>query len=158
MAQQQNTTNYTPLLIAAGVLLVWDKIFGKSEGEKQSEAEQKKLDDAPQTNNPTLENYKPPVKNIPKGATLFRKSATKILLQSAKDIKNSIGLFTDDEAKIVNAFKRAITKTEINLIARYYSALYKRDLMFDIKDNLSAKELLPIYKYINSLPDYTRLK
>jgi hypothetical protein len=41
MAQQQNTTNYTPLLIAAGVLLVWDKIFGKSEGEKQSEAEQK---------------------------------------------------------------------------------------------------------------------
>jgi hypothetical protein len=89
---------------------------------------------------------------------LFRKSATKILLQSAKDIKNSIGLFTDDEAKIVNAFKRAITKTEINLIARYYSALYKRDLMFDIKDNLSAKELLPIYKYINSLPDYTRLK
>lgn len=159
MAQQQqqsgNNDTMKWVVIIGGGLLFYDKIFGKSKEEKQSEAEQSKIEDAPQAKNPTLENYKVE-KKAPKGYVYIRKNAARILSQSAKDIKASFGVFNDDETKIVNAMKRAVTKPEINLLSRLYSALYKRDLMYDLKDNLNSKELLPIYKYINSLPEYTK--
>lgn len=157
MPQQQQQSNDTMkwLIIAGATLLLYNKIFGKSEVEKQSDAEQSKIEDAPQKNNPTAENYKPE-KKAPKGYVYIRKVAKGLMTQSARDIKTSIGMFTDNEAKIINAFKRAATKPEINLLSKIYAVTYKRDLMFDLKDNLNNKELLPIYKYINGLPDYTK--
>ena len=74
-------------------------------------------------------------------------------IDAARDIKNAFGLFNDDEAAIVRAFKKALTKQEINLISRSYSALYKTDLFFDISNRLNIKELEPIYSYILKLPE-----
>lgn len=161
MAQQvqQSGNNDTMkwVVIIGGALLFYDKIFGKSKETKESEAEQSKIEDAPQAKNPTLENYKPDKKK-PIGTVYIRTGSQRLLGQSAKDIKASFGFFNDNETKILNAFKRAVTKPEINLLSRLYSALYKKDLMYDIKDNLNAKEILPIAKYINGLPEYVKGK
>lgn len=156
-SQGMNPAN-TQLLIFAGFgLLFYNKIFGKSEKEKEAAAEEKKLDDLPVDTNPLMQTYKP--KNPPKGYWILRrknKVAQSQATQAAREIKAAIGTFTDDESKIVNAMKRAVTKSEINLIARIYAALYKRDLNYDLKDNLGKNELLPIFKYINKLPDFIK--
>lgn len=156
MAQQQQSNDTMKWVIIGGAaLLLYDKIFGKSKDEKESKAEESKIEDAPQKNNPTAENYTT-TKKAPKGYVYMRKIAPKLMTQSARDIKSSFGTFDDDETKIINAFKRAATKPEINLLSKIYSATYKRDLMFDLKDSLNAKELLPIFKYINGLPEYVK--
>lgn len=151
----------TPAILVGAGLFFYNKIFGKSESEKGAEREESKIDTQDLKKNPFAENFTPskPKKSLRPGEYYYRrKTAPALMNKSAQEIKKAIGIFTDDETAIVNAFKRAITKTEVNLIGRNYSAMYKRDLMFDLKDNLNAKELLPIFSYINKLPDTTFLQ
>ena len=150
------------LLIGGLGLLVYNKLFGKSKEEKQTEQEESKLESLPLQNNPVSSQIYTPVKKAPTGFIYVRSDKTKpavpkgYLGLAAKQIRDAIGTFTDDETQIVAGIKKAATKAEINVIARVYETLYKRDLMYDLKDNLSKKEMLPILTYINKLPDYIK--
>lgn len=159
--KKDNTTTY---IIVGGVLVlvIWDKIFGKSEEEKKLNKEEEKLEALPATKNPTNANY-----------TITKKPADTIIIRTTKTIpavpgdyfskavvalKYAIGTFTDDEAAIVAALKKAVTKSELALMVKVYNQLFKQDLFTVLKDNLNAKELLPIYSYITKLPDYIKGK
>lgn len=156
---EEKTDNTTKYLIAGGIALVfvWDKIFGKSEEEKKADKEEEKISLLPPEKNPLQESFKPT--KPPAGRILFRTTKTvpaipgDYLSKAATSIKFAIGKFTDDESAIISAMKRAATKTELNLIARTYAAVFKRDMWFDLKDNLNAGEMLPILQYVNKLPD-----
>jgi hypothetical protein len=151
----------TVLLLAGAGLFIINKIFGKSEAEAKAETEEKKLLDVEPSKNPLTENYKPAAK-IPPGFIMIRTNKTtpgvpsNYFSKAVIDIKNSIGTFTDDESKILASIKKAATKYEVNLMARTYSTLYKRDLLFDLKDNLNSKEILPILTHINKLPAFIK--
>ena len=73
--------------------------------------------------------------------------------QVAKEIKDSFGVFNDDESRIYAAVKRARTKTMFSQIVSAYRDLYKADLYSVLKDKLSENELFVIVKYVNGLPD-----
>lgn len=159
MAKSQGMNPQTVQILVLGGfgLLFYNKIFGKSDETKKAEAEEKKLDDAPLEKNPLMQTYKP--LKPKKGYWILRRKndvGKNQALMAAREIKAAIGYFQDDETRIINAMKRAVTKSEINLISRLYAALYKKDLNYDLKDNLSKKELLPIFSYINKLPDFVK--
>lgn len=151
----------TILLIAGAGLFLINKIFGKSKEDAQAESEEKKLTDVEPAKNPLAESFKP-IDKKPAGTIIIRTTKTVPAVPSGYfskaviDIKNAIGTFTDDESKIMAAIKKAATKYEINVMAKTYALLYKRDLFYDLKDNLSTKELLPIMQHINKLPLYIK--
>lgn len=157
-----DSTTINILLIGGLGLLVYNKLFGKSKEEKETEKEESKLDALPLQNNPVSSQLYTPTKKAPAGYIYVRSTTTKPAVPSgylgsaAKKIKDGIGTFTDDESAIVAGIKMAATKAELNVIARVYDMLYKRDLMYDLKDNLSKKEMLPILTYINKLPEYIK--
>ncbi|MEO5350743.1 MAG: hypothetical protein H7836_14030 [Magnetococcus sp. YQC-3] len=164
MANNNNTSGLntpTILLIGGSILFFWDKIFGKSEADKKAEAEEEKLTNVEPSKNPLTESFKP-VSKIPPGNIILRTTKTNPAVpagyfsKAVIDIKNAIGTFTDDESKILSSIKKAATKYEINLMSRLYTQLYKRDLLFDLKDNLNAKEITPILTHINKLPLYIK--
>lgn len=148
------------LIIGGGALFLFDKFFGKSESEKKTDEQENKLDLLPPDKNPLNQQYAP--SKIPKGTIIIRSTKTKPAVpagyfgHAAKGIKDAIGTFTDDESAILANVKKAATKSEVAVISKVYSVLYKRDLLFDLKDNLNSKELLPILTYINKLPDYIK--
>lgn len=147
-------------LIGVFGFMFYDKIFGKSKTDKEAESEEKKITDLPNEKNPVSLAYV--AKKAPAGYILYRNTKTSpsipanYLSNAAIEIKNAIGKFTDDEAGIINAIKKAATKFELNLIAKVYSVLYKRDLWFDLKDNLNNKELLQITSYVNKIPEFIK--
>lgn len=157
-----DSTTVNILLIGGLGLLVYNKLFGKSKEEKATEKEEEKLESLPLQNNPLSSQTYTPTKKAPAGFIYVRSTTTKpavpsgYLGKAAKQIKDAIGTFTDDEGQIVAGIKMAATKAELNIIAKSYEILYKRDLMYDLKDNLSKKEMLPILTYINKLPDYIK--
>lgn len=163
MAEQKkdNTTTY---IIVGGVLIlvVWDKIFGKSEEEKKLEAVEEKLEKLPATENPTNANYQ--ITKKPKDTIIIRTTKTvpavpaDYFSKAVVALKLAIGNFSDDEAAIVAALKKAVTKSELALIVKVYNQMFKQDLFTVLKDNLNAKELLPIFTYVNSLPNYIKGK
>lgn len=147
------------LLYALGGYILYNRFFGKKAEDVQAEAAASNIKALPIANNPLqTETYKPTTQAKP-GTIFFRTDKTNpsvpktYFIDAARDIKNAFGLFNDDEAAIVRAFKKALTKQEINLISRSYSALYKTDLFFDISNRLNIKELEPIYSYILKLPE-----
>jgi len=152
-------TEYIKLgLYALGGWLLYNRFFGKDRADREAEAASNVINQLPIDKNPLqTESYKP---KAPAPNTIaFRTDKTTpavpktYFVDAARDIRDSFGVFNDDEAKITRSIKKALTKQEVNLIARSYSALYKKDLFFDLNDKLNLKELAPIYKYINELPD-----
>ena len=160
MAEQKDNTGMYLIAAGVGVLFLWDKIFGKSEEEKKLDTEEKKLDDKPPAANPTTNVFTQG--KIPKGTIAIRTTKTKPAVppdyfsKAVVALKLAFGTFTDDETAIVAAIKRAATKSELNLMFKIYNLLYKRDLMYDLANNLNAKERLPIITYINKLPEYIK--
>lgn len=148
------------LLIGGAALLFYDKIFGKNAEDKKAEQEVSQFDEQPIKDNPLQPSYVPP--KIPKGYIGLRTTKTVPSVpagyygKAVASLKLSFGTFTDDETDIVNALKQATTKPELSVIAKTYSTLYKRDLFFDLKDNLGAKELVIIFTYLNKLPNYIK--
>lgn len=151
----------TVLLIAGGGLWLINKFFGKSAADTKAESEEKKLTDVEPSKNPLTESFKPLTKK-PAGTIIIRTTKTVPAVpagyfsKAVIDIKNAIGTFTDDESKILASIKKAATKYEINIMSKLYTQLYKRDLLFDLKDNLNNKEMIPILSHINKLPLYIK--
>ena len=145
-------------LYAIGAYILYNRFFGKKtediEAEKAS-ATIKGLE--PKSNPLQTETYRPAVKQP--GFIYFRtdKTAPSVpktyFLEAARDINNAFGIFNDDEAAITRAIKKAITKSEVNLISRAYSVLFKKDLFYQLNNKLNKNELEPIYNYILKLPD-----
>lgn len=159
MAEEKKDDSIKWLVIGGLALFAYDKFFGQSKEEKESAKEESKIVDAPVAKNPLTQAYTGSGSGkLPKGYTYIRSAAKPALGQAAKNIKKAIGTFTDDESKIIAAIKTAVTKPEVNLITRMYSFYFKRDLLFDLKDNLNAKELAPIFSYINKLPVWVKGK
>jgi len=168
MAVAKKTSGLDPELMKWGALLlggyfVFDHFFGKSKETKESEAEEKKITDLPPDKNPLNDGFRP-ISKMPAGNIIIRSTKTipsvpaNYFSSAVVQLKNAIGTFTDDESAIISALKKAATQFEINIMAKTYQVLYKRDLMYDLKDNLSAKELLPIYQHINKLPYFIKGK
>jgi hypothetical protein len=151
----------TVLLIAGGALFLINKIFGKSESDTKAESEENKITDRPTDKNPLLDSFKP-LTTKPAGTIIIRGVNTipavpaNYFSSAVVMIHNAIGTFTDDESAIMTAIKRAATQYELNAMAKVYAILYKKDLLTDLKDNLSSKELVPIYQHINKLPLYIK--
>jgi hypothetical protein len=67
-------------------------------------------------------------------------------------IENAIGIFYDDEAEIVSAFRVLKYKNQVSYLSFKYAQRFGRDLLTDLQKNLDAEELKPIYDHINKLP------
>ncbi len=158
MASEEKNNNTQTVIIIGAALLLWDKLVGKSEDEKKAEEEAKKLLNVPQEKNPTLENFKVPAK---KGYAVMRKNIGTVLGPNAATIKKAIGngyfVGMEEQSTILTALKKCITKTEMNILFRTYSALYKRDLLTDLQANLYPVNLEKAFAYINTLPNYIKL-
>jgi len=147
------------LLYAAGAYILYRRFFGKDKEDKAADEASSQILNLPINKNPLqTESYKPTTPPAA-GKIYFRTDKTSpavaktYFVDAARDIKESFGIFNDDEARIIRSIKKALTKQEVNLIARAYSALYKKDLFFDLKDRLNKKELQPAFSYILSLPE-----
>lgn len=146
------------LLYALGGYLLYNRFFGKKQEDLEANQASNEIRNLPIQKNPLqTESFKP---TIPKPNTItFRTDKTSpsvpktFFVDAARDIKESFGVFNDDEARIIRSLKRARTQQEINLIARSYSALFRKDLFYDLNDRLNKKELAPIYQYILKLPN-----
>jgi hypothetical protein len=135
----------TQLLIGAGVMAAayffiirpLTKAFGKSDDEIKTDA---LLDDVNKFFNPN-----------------FWRTGGRILTDASawnltEKIYDGIGTFYDDEAEITAAFKALRYKNQVSYLAYKYQERFGRDLLTDLKKNLSADELAPIYAYIKTLP------
>jgi len=67
-------------------------------------------------------------------------------------IHNATGIFYDDEAEIISAFKILKYKNQISYLSYKYQERYGRDLLTDLQKNLNADELKPIYDHIKKIP------
>lgn len=146
------------LLYAVGAYMLYQRFFGKKIEDIEAEKASAAIKNLEPKNNPLqTETYKPSAK--PAGFIYFRTDKTNpaipktYFVEAARDINKSFGIFNDDEAAITRAIKKAITKAEVNLISRAYSALYKEDLFYKLNNKLNKAELEPIYNYILKLPD-----
>jgi len=147
------------LLYAIGGYILYNRFFGKDKEDREADAASAAVNQLPPANNPLqTETYRPKAAAA-SGMIYFRTDKTKppvpktYFVDAARDIKESFGIFNDDEARITRSMKKALTKAEVNLIARAYSALYKKDLFFELNSRLNKKELQPIYSYILALPE-----
>ncbi len=155
MAEQAKDETMKYVVIFGGAILLWDKIFGKTEQEKAAAKQEQILTQVPQDKNPTLENYKLPPK---KGYAIYRKNAGSILGNAAREIREAIGHgHFVNSSKILAQMKRAVTKTEVNILFRSYNTIFKRDLLNDLKVNMPAGGLSQVLEYINTLPNYIKV-
>jgi len=145
------------LLYALGGYLIYNRFFGKKAEDREAEQASDEVRNLPIDKNPLqTETFKPPVNKS--NFIAFRTDKTSpsvpktFFVDAARDIKESFGVFNDDEARIIRSIKRAKTQTEVNIIARSYSALFRKDLFFDLNNKLNKTELAPIYTYILKLP------
>lgn len=166
MAAKDNNNAMTAAIIIGGALIFYDKIFGKSQEQKQLEQEastsKSKVTSqtTPVAQDPTLDSYVAP--KPPKGYTVLRKKLGTVFADAAKQISKAIGnnviITSYNRAQIVDAVKQALTKPEINLLWRTYKSVYKRDLTYDLDQALKndPDTIKEIYSYINKLPNYTK--
>lgn len=71
----------------------------------------------------------------------------------AKQIKDSWGLWNDDEATIFNVFHDKIKMlTQVSQLAKTYSNLYNENLLTVLKQNLSKKEFNQLWQGIKDKP------
>jgi hypothetical protein len=70
----------------------------------------------------------------------------------AAHIRDSFGVFNDDEARIFGVFRQIKYQTNVSQISYAYSLSYGRDLHSDLRDYLSEKEMAEVYQIISSKP------
>lgn len=157
--QQQAPTNYTPFLIAAGVLLLYNKIFGKSETEKAAATQEKSITDVPLSKNPFTTEFV--VGARPKNTITARTTKTYpavpsgYYLTAAKMFDEGIHWYKrNDASKMIAALKMAKTKGEISIMADTYKFFFKKDLWVTMKDAFTDEHLLEALQYVNKLPNY----
>jgi len=71
----------------------------------------------------------------------------------AKQIKESKGLFNDNEAKLWSALKRIQFKTQAGVVAYWFSRIYGEDLTQYLNGFNTKSEMAKIYDYLNGLKD-----
>lgn len=89
--------------------------------------------------------------------TFWKLSPTKQYTSSQADnladhIWNAFGLFNDDEAKIFGVFRTIKFQTNVSQIADSFSKRYARDLLSELQDRLSEKEMNQVYEIISQKP------
>jgi hypothetical protein len=98
---------------------------------------------------------------IPKGTSyllLTGASANAI----AKQIYDAFGVFSDDEIKVKDAFRKFKTQAQVAQVAQIFSNVYGRDLLAYLKDGygfspaagLSDADYEEILKLVDKLPKY----
>ncbi len=71
----------------------------------------------------------------------------------AKQIKDSWGLWNDDEASIFSVFHDKIkTLSQVSQLAKTYSNLYNKNLLMVLKQNLSKREFDQLWQGIKDKP------
>lgn len=70
----------------------------------------------------------------------------------ADHIKNSFSIWGDDEARIEGVFRQIKYQTNVSQIADQYTKNYGRDLLSDLIDRLSTKEMENNYYIISQKP------
>lgn len=73
-------------------------------------------------------------------------------IKLAKQINDAFGVTGDDEASIYDVFKSLKTKFQVSMLSFYYSAVYKVDLFNELRDRLSADEMLVIINIVKKMP------
>lgn len=69
----------------------------------------------------------------------------------AKDIKNAFGVFNDSEEQTYGAFKQIANLAQLSYVVERYYSLYKSDLLGDLENSLSKKELHNILVFTETL-------
>lgn len=126
-----------------------------SEETKQfNEAVSKAKEDSAKAGSPWNVNF---YKQAPAGAKLLTVSSADAL---ARQLWNAQGLFNDDEAAAVNAFKQLSAKSQVSFLCERFSILYGKDLFTWLTKWMQSyiggadPELKYITDYVNSLPNY----
>lgn len=70
----------------------------------------------------------------------------------ARQINDSIGTFSDDEAKIIAVFRPIVNLIQLSEISWMYNETYKEDLFTTLYKNLSITEMKIIKKIVTKLP------
>lgn len=158
MAQQQQQTNYTPWILAGFGLLAWNKLFGKDPEDKKEEViENKFLGQKNEYNplSPSTYSLKDDAKNrgfkVTPGMTVSMGIDLDKVKAIAKQINGAIGIIYNDKSTLQGAFKEIPTRYAVWGVAKWYNTIYKRDLLFDLKDSTKA-QATAIYDYIDKLP------
>ena len=73
--------------------------------------------------------------------------------QYAKDIKNSLGIFNDNEELIYTTFGKLKCKYNISEIAESFYELYGKEMLPAILAKLNSKEMTILNTIINKLPE-----
>ena len=115
-----------------------------------------------QENKGNKENAFSPVfyKQSPSGAKLLSKKSADFF---AKQIKDAMGTFSDDEAKIYGVFRSLKTQSQVSFLADRFQQLYQSDLLDYLKrgasnwnagSGLNSDELNQVITIVNKLPKY----
>lgn len=156
--QQQQQTNPTPWILAGFGLLIFNKLFGKDPGdEKEEEIENKFLGQKNEYNplSPSTYSLKDDAKNrnfkVPSGMTVAMGIDLPKVKAIAKQIYGAIGVIYNDKSTLQAAFKEIPTRYAAWGVAKWYNTIYKRDLLFDLKDSTRTQATM-IYDYLDKLP------
>ena len=144
-----NKTDYSGYILPIGALIIAYIVLKRFGIVKDTAAQQQQ---AGQILTPYFnENYWRELGKSRPGAKVVLLT-TKGLDDITKAIYDSIGVFYDDESKLISAFKRMKYKSQISQAAGAYRQKYKKDLAAHLVENLSADELSFIYAYTDNLP------
>ena len=75
-------------------------------------------------------------------------------LTYAKMLKDSKGVFNDDEAKVYGVFQSLRTKAQISFLAKVFFDVYQQSLLSYLLSFLSDSEMVNVAKICNKLPAY----
>lgn len=75
-------------------------------------------------------------------------------LTYAKMLKDSKGVFNDDENKVYGVFQSLRTKAQISFLAKVFFDVYQQSLLSYLLSFLSDAEMVNVAKICNKLPAY----
>lgn len=158
------------MLVVAIIIFVVIKISQGAGGLLEAlgfkrDPDEKKLDEAAKIASEQAQNYGSPwspqfyrdaqAKNVP--MTFLTVADTQKL---AKQIWDSVGMFTDTPEKATAAIKQLPTKAALSFLSEKFNLMYDRDLWnwlelkFDTDEQ--KKQLTDMAHYVRSLPDFKR--
>lgn len=72
------------------------------------------------------------------------------------DVYQSVGIFNDDEDKILGVLRAINYQTQYSFLADKFLGKYGKDMTSYIKDAFNAQELYPGWSHIEKLPAYRK--
>lgn len=95
------------------------------------------------------------LKNNVKGSLLLLQPSA--AAKYAADIHSAWSWINDDENKVYAVFRKLKDKAQVAQIARAYQANFAANLIDQLNDQLSKKEIGKVLQIVTSLPDYRTL-